>query len=47
MDKSNYEQNNLAQKVKEFKSNIKSRNLNMVKQNSDIINEATGESNGL
>ena len=47
MDKANDEQNNLTQKVKEFKSNIKSRNLNMVKQNSDIINEVTGESNGL
>ena len=38
MDKANDEQNKLAQKIREFKSNTKPRNSNMMKEKSDVIN---------
>ena len=38
MDKANDEQNKSAQKNREFKSNTKPKNFNMIKEKSDVTN---------
>ena len=40
MDKGNNEQNKSAQKIRDFKRNIKPRNPNMIKERLDAINNA-------
>ena len=46
MDKPNNEQNNLAQKIREFKSNTKPKNPSIIKEKSDVKNNAMAHLKG-
>ena len=46
MDKSNNEQNNLAQKIREFKSNTKPKNPSIIKEKSDVKNDGMAHLKG-
>ena len=46
MDKPNNEQNNLAQKIREFKSNTKPKNPSIIKEKSDVKNDGMAHLKG-
>ena len=46
MDKPNNEQKNLAQKIREFKSNTKPKNPSIIKEKSDVKNNAMAHLKG-